>query len=160
MFAGLIAARVLARIDGALGWTSLLQAEVFRTMLMSLASVAFTLVVFVCSALLIALQLASAQLTPRIIGFIFADRLMRWALGLFMFTFAFQLSVAVRVGSTVPLITSKVATYSSVASLAMFLYLVEYVGRALRPSIAMRRLSRVGQQVINHVYPRMLAQSA
>src|SRR5688572_22287712 len=70
MFAGLIAARVLARIDGALGWTSLLQAEVFRTILMSLASVAFTLVVFVCSALLIALQLASAQLTPRIIGFI------------------------------------------------------------------------------------------
>ena len=46
----------------------------------SVQSSMLTFVVFVVSSLLIVVQLASAQLTPRIIAMVFADRRLKWVL--------------------------------------------------------------------------------
>src|SRR5262249_48538800 len=117
----------------------------------------FTFIVFISSALLVVMQLASAQLTPRIIGLVFRDRVTKFSLTLFVFAFAVTLATLVRIGNSVPRFTTELAVYSCMASLAVFLFLVDHVGRALRPSGALRVVARLGRHVIEDVYPRALA---
>jgi uncharacterized membrane protein len=71
--AALVTVRVTYEIDLLLALESNLDPEAVRAILGILAGALFTVVVFVCSALLIAMQLASAQLTPRIIALVFRD---------------------------------------------------------------------------------------
>src|SRR5229473_7666721 len=79
----LIAVRVIHRIDMAMGREASLNPEVMRTLLGTVAASMFTFVVFVCSALLIAVQLASAQLSPRVIGIAFRSPVIKISLTLF-----------------------------------------------------------------------------
>jgi len=44
--------------------------------------------------------------------------------------------------------------YSSVASIGVFLYMIDSVGKSLRPVTILSRLGSVGQEVIEDVYPR------
>jgi uncharacterized membrane protein len=160
MLLGIVAARVMFRLD--LAWTggaSGFDPEVVRTILVTLAGVVFTLIVFINSALLIALQLASQQLTPRVIALLFRDPVTKASLTLFVFVFAFTLTVTLltEAGRGVPALTARVAAYGGVASLAVFLYLVDYIGRSLRPGVVLRRVARAGRAVIHAVHPRMLA---
>src|SRR3954449_10841124 len=93
MVVGLVTARFGRALDTAVGCKMDLNAVAVATVLTTLASAMFTFVVFVSSALLIALQLASAQLTPRILSFIFRDATTKWAMTLFVFTFTLTLAV-------------------------------------------------------------------
>ena len=69
-----------------------------------------------------AVQLASAQLTPRIIAIVFRDPGTKFSLTVFVFTFTFSLAVLVRINTSVPLLTARLAAYGCVASLGVFLY--------------------------------------
>jgi len=151
MVVALAAARALHRAEEVLGLQSSLDADTARAVLGTLASSMFTFVVFVCSALLVAVQLASAQLTPRIIALVFNDRGTRFALTLFVFTFTFTLAVLVRVNTSVPLLTAEAAAYGC---------LIDQVGKTLRPSGAVRMVAVHAREVIERVYPRLLAGSA
>ena len=62
------AVRVLHWIELDAGWVSPVDPETARGVLGTMASALFTAIVFICSALLVAVQLAGAQLTPRVIG--------------------------------------------------------------------------------------------
>jgi uncharacterized membrane protein len=73
MIAAMVASPLLHRAEEALGWKSSLNPETARVVLGTMASSMFTFIVFVSSALLVAVQLASAQLTPRIIALVFRD---------------------------------------------------------------------------------------
>src|SRR5262249_15345323 len=148
--------RVMHWIDESLGWELGLHPDVARTVLGTLAASMFTFVVFVCSALLIAVQLASAQLTPRIIAFVIRDPITRMSLTLFVFTFGFSVATVVRVTTTVPWLTVQVAVYTCVLSLAVFLFLIDHVCRLLRPSGILGAIGCLGRQVIEQVYPRSL----
>jgi uncharacterized membrane protein len=64
-----------------------------------MASSMFTFIVFVSSALLVSVQLASSQLTPRIIAIVFKDPLTRFSLTAFVFFFTFSLGALVRIKS-------------------------------------------------------------
>jgi uncharacterized membrane protein len=163
MLAALAAARLLHHVDVELlsrwtkadpSWKPALDPDTARAVLGTLASSTFTFVVFVCSALLVAVQLASAQLTPRIIALVFEERGTRAALSLFTFAFTFCLAALLRVNESVPTLTASVAGYASLASLAVFLYLIDRVGRFVRPSGAVRMVARLGREVIHNVYPR------
>src|SRR5262245_65163449 len=100
----------------------------------------FTFVVFVCSSLLLVVQLASAQLTPRVIGTMFRDPVTKATLAVFVFTFTFVLSAVVRIDATVPYLVTQVAVYSCVVSVAAFLFMVDHVGKMLRPSGAFQSI--------------------
>jgi uncharacterized membrane protein len=141
------------------GWESNLNPETARALLATMAASMFTFIVFVCSALLVAVQLASAQLTPRIIAVVFRDPGTKFALTVFVFTFTFALAVLVRINTTVPLLTTRLAAYSCLASLGVFLYLIDHVGKALRPSGALRNIARLGGEVIANVYPKRLTEA-
>jgi uncharacterized membrane protein len=81
----------------------------------------------------------------------------KFATTLFVFAFAFTLSVMVRIDSTVFAFTATAAAYSCLASLAVFLYLIDHVGKSLRPSGAVWSVGRLGRDVIESVYPRRFA---
>jgi uncharacterized membrane protein len=159
MVAALGTVRLLNRVDAAMGWRSGFHPEAARTVLGTLSSSMFTLIVFVSSALLVAVQLASAQLTPRVIAIVFKDPVTKFSLAAFVFAFTFTLAALVRIEDFVPLVTSDVAAYGCVASLGVFLYLIDHMGKALRPSGAARSVASLGRGVIESVYPRRLAES-
>src|SRR5208337_109331 len=132
MVAALASIRVLISIDRVLQWESDFEPESARALMGTLASSVFTLVVFVSSALLLAVQLASSQLTPRIIAIVFKDPVTKYSLTAFVFSFTISLALLVRIGTSVPVITGRVAAYSFLASLVIFLFLIDHLGKALR----------------------------
>src|SRR5262245_10438241 len=78
MFAGIKAARLLYAIDQSMSWKLERDLVSVQSMLGTMAASMFTLIVFISSSLLVSIQLASAQLTPRIIGFVFRDRVTKF----------------------------------------------------------------------------------
>ena len=159
MITALVLAPLLHGIEEAMGSKSAINPETARAVLGTLAASMFTFIVFVCSALLVAVQLASAQLTPRIIAIVFRDPGTKFALTVFVFTFTFSLAVLVRINTSVPLLTTRLAAYCCLASLGVFLYLIDHVGKTLRPSGALRAVASLGRKVIENVYPRRLAEA-
>jgi uncharacterized membrane protein len=149
----IVTARLAVALDRALNWRADLDPATAQMVLVTLASSMFTFVVFVSSSLLIALQLASASLTPRIIGLVFRDGVMKWSLTLFVFTFTLTLAVVLRIRVHVPVIAVHLSAYACVASLAVFLYLIDHIGRLLRPANALRMVARHTRGVIQSVYP-------
>ena len=155
----IVAVRVLHDAEVAMGWYADLNVETTRTVLGTLAGTTFTLVVFVCSSLLLVLQLASAQLTPRVIAAIFRDRITKLALATFVFVFVFLMSLLVRIGTAVPAVTTHIAAYGCAATLGAFLFLIDHVGKMLRPGTVVRSIASTAHQIIEIVYPRRLRAS-
>ena len=157
--AAIAAVRLLHWIEKDLAWESPVDADTARAMLGAMASALFTAMVFVCSALLVAVQLASAALSPRIIALVFRDPVIKGCLTLLVFAFTFSLAVLVRIKETVPLLTTQVAVYGCLVCLAVFFYLIDHLGKALRPSGALRTIAWLGHRVIESVYPRSPVES-
>lgn len=158
IFAALAAVRLSYLIDQRLGAHANAERDATVSLLATLAASMFTFVVFVSSALLVAVQLASAQLTPRIIGIVFRSPYTKFALSVFIFTFVFTLSTLVRIRTDVPLLTTEIAAYGCVFSLAVFLVLIDQVGKSLRPSGALRAVAELGRDVIQSVYPHPMTE--
>lgn len=158
-FAAIGAVRLLHWVEKDQGWSSPVHPDTARAVIGTMASALFTSIVFVCSALLVAVQLASAQLTPRIIALVFRDPIIKFAMTLFVFTFTFSVAALIRITTTVPLLTAHTAAYSCMVSMAVFFYLIDHLGKALRPSGALQAVARLGREVIENVYPRRLAES-
>ncbi len=156
MAAAIGAVRFLHWVEVRLGWEAVTYVDTAQAVLGTMVSAMFTFIVFVSSALLVAVQLASSQLTPRIIAIVFRDPVTKGSLVVFVFTFTFTLGVLVRVTSTVPPLTTYLAGYGCLASLGVFLYLIDHVGKALRPSGALWAVAWLGREVIESVYPRLL----
>jgi uncharacterized membrane protein len=157
--AALASARMILWIEEAAGWQSRFDPDTARAVLGTMASAMFTFIVFVSSALLVAVQLASTQLSPRIIAVVFRDRVSRISLTLFVFTFTFTLAVLVRIKTAVPSVSAELAAYSCLVGLGVFLYLLDHVGKVLRPSGALRLVATAARQVIANVYPQKLSES-
>jgi uncharacterized membrane protein len=159
MIAAIILAQVIHAIEETWGWKSTHSPGTAQALLGTMAASMFTFIVFVSSALLISVQLASSTLTPRIIGIVYRDRVTKACLVVFVFTFTFTLAVLARVSVSVPLLTAYLAVYGSLASLGLFLYLIDHVGKALRPSGALWAVAVLGQKAIEQVYPKLLEDS-
>ena len=158
--AALVAIRVTVRIDWALGWRSNMSPDTARIIISTFAASTFTLVVLVSSAILLAIQLASAQLTPRIIATIYRSPYGKVAFSVFVFTFTFCVAALVRVEQTVPLLTTYVAAYGFLMNLALFIFFIDSLGKTLRPSAALRVIGLAGREVIQSVYPSLLSRDS
>lgn len=156
IFAGLIAVALLNRIDRTFGWELNIGADTARTVIGTVAGSMFTLVVVSSSAVLVAVQLASAQLTPRIILLVYRSHIRKLCLSAFLFMFTFSVGALVRIESTVPLLTSYVAAYGFLLNLALFLYFIDGMGKTLRPGSALQAVGREGRAVVQSVYPSRL----
>jgi len=157
--AAIVLVHVLHWIEKEMGWVSPVDADTARGVLGTMASSLFTCVVFVCTALLVAVQLASAALTPRIIALVFRDPVTKISLTLLVFTFTFSLAALIRIKGNVPLLTAHVAAYASLVTLGVFFYLIDHLGKSLRPSGALRVVAWLGSRVIDNVYPQRFVES-
>jgi uncharacterized membrane protein len=158
MVTAILAAYALHLVEKAMGLKSTLHPDTAQTVLGTMASSMFTFIVFVSSALLVAVQLASTQLTPRIIAIVFRDPVTKAAFVIFVFTFTFAVAALVWITTSVPPLSTRVAGYGCLASLGFFLFLIDHVGKALRPSGALWAVASYGREVIETVYPRRLDQ--
>jgi uncharacterized membrane protein len=154
--AGLLMVRLLISLDRAFGWELNISRESAQAIMSTVSSSMLTLMVLVCSAVLVAVQLASAQLTPRIIALIYRNPFRKIALAVFAFTFTFSVGVLARLDGVVPWLTAYVAAYGFLLNLALFLFFIEGMGKTLRPSSALRFVALLGRKVIRAVYPRRL----
>jgi uncharacterized membrane protein len=151
--------RLLHGLETRMDWQADLDPDTMRTVLGTLAGAMFTFIVFVCSSLLLVVQLASAQLTPRIIGLLLKDPVTKMTLSVFVFSFAFAIAALIRIGATVPPLIAEIAAYSFAACLGLFLFLIDRVGKLLRPSGALSSVASEGHQVVDQVYPRRLSET-
>jgi uncharacterized membrane protein len=157
LVAALLLHQVTRRLDAGMGWKADVGVDGARALLSALSSSMLTFIVFVFSILLVAVQLASAQLTPRIIALVFQSRVLRLSLTFFVFSFTFTLAVMTRIDASVPQLSAWMAVYGSVASIVLFIYMIDHVGKALRPVSLLTSVGILGQEVIRQVYPRPVA---
>jgi uncharacterized membrane protein len=121
-----------------------------------ISSSMLTFIVFLVSMLLLAVQIAVGQLTPRIIAGVFKKKRIKASLGIFLFTYMFSLSAQGRIGDPVPQLIVLLTILFSVTSIGVFLYFVDYMGKSLRPISVCTSLYEEAVQVIDAIYPRLL----
>jgi uncharacterized membrane protein len=158
MAVALLLVQLLHWLEKDLGWEGRFHPDTMRTVLGTLAGAMFTFIIFTGSSLLLVVQLASAQLSPRIIGLLFKDPVTKVTLSFFVFTFAFVIATLLRVRTAVPSLTAELAAWNSAVCLGLFIYWIDHVGRLLRPSGALRSVASQAHQVIKSVYPRLVTE--
>lgn len=152
--AALLSVALLNRIELALGWKMSLSPDTARAVMGTIAGSLFTLVVVASSAILVVVQLASAQLTPRLITLVYRNSIRKFSISLFVFTFTFSVAVLVRIDNEVPLLTVYIAAYGFLLNLAFFVFFIDDMGKTLRPSAVVRTVALAGREVIRGVYPQ------
>jgi uncharacterized membrane protein len=151
----MIAVRLVHWLDGWGEWTLLgFGVTGAQTLLQAATTAILSFLVFTFGSLLVAIQVASGQLTPRIIATtLLRDNVVRYTVGLFMFTFIFVQAAADRIDSKVHQLPLFVAAGLTLACFAAFLYLIDYAARLLRPISILTRVGNEGLAVIKSVYP-------
>jgi uncharacterized membrane protein len=125
-----------------------------RNVLTMIAASMLSLLVFAFSALLITVQLASAQLTPRVIaGLAISGRPVKYTIGLVMLTYTLAIGVLGRSETVVLQLATALCILLSLVSIAVFLYLMDYWIKALRPVSVMAVVGAEAGQAIDEVYP-------
>ena len=120
------------------------------------AVITFTLsfIVFTFGSLLIAIQVAGGQYTPRIIATtLLRDNVIRYTVGLFVFTFLFAIKALDRTETTVHQLVAFVTGLLGLICIVAFLFLIDYAARMLRPVSLIRRVGEYGLKVMQSVYP-------
>ncbi len=158
----LVVIRVLHWLDRYVTWDLTgLQAAGATTLFQSLITLTLSFVIFTFGFLLVALQIAGGQLTPRIIAtLLLRDRVIKYTAGLNVFTLLFAISALNRMTGEVRQLVTLVAMLLGLASLAGFLFLIDYAARLLRPVRIVAIVADDGMQVIRDVYPRQSADLA
>src|SRR5512143_3120681 len=118
-----------------------------------LSSSLLALIVFAFSILLLAIQIAGGQLSPRVIARIFRTRLLTVTLSAFVFSYTYSLAALSRIGERVPQLPVAFAIATSLTSLGVFIYLVQRIGEAFRPGILMTLVAAETRDVIDALYP-------
>jgi uncharacterized membrane protein len=125
-----------------------------RSLLETAVSANLSFLVFTFGSLLVAIQVAGGQYTPRIIATILLrDNMIRFTVGWFIFSLGFALRVLTRMDDTVPQLDTFVAAILGMTSIMVFLFLIDYAARLLRPVSLAARVGQMGLEVIEDVYP-------
>jgi len=151
----LLLTRALHWLDTKLEWTFLgFSAPGAQAMLEAIITAALSFMVFTFGSLLIAIQVASGTLTPRIIApTLLQNNVVRNTVGLFIFTWLFAIGVQNRIIDKVHQLPLLVAAGLGILSFAAFFYLIDHASRLLRPITILTHVGNGGLQVIRDVYP-------
>jgi uncharacterized membrane protein len=153
----LLVAPALRWLDTWLGWRlSGLGVAGATALYQTVITLTLSFLVFTFGSLLVAVQIAGGQLTPRIIATtLLRDNVVRYSVGLFVFALIFSVMALDRLeGRVHELVALTVATLG-IASMATFLFLIDYAARLLRPVSILARVGNEGLQVITAVYPTL-----
>jgi len=152
----LLVAPPLRWLDGWLQWrVTGLSVTGATTLYQTVITLTLSFLVFTFGSLLVAVQIAGGQLTPRIIATtLLRDNVVRYSVGLFVFSLIFAVMALDRLENRVHEILTLVAAVLAIASLATFLFLIDYAARLLRPVSILARVGDEGLDVIKAIYPR------
>src|SRR5215813_13955596 len=122
----LVAIRVVEYLGDRLGWNLFrFSASGADAILQSIVTATLSFLVFTFGSILVAIQVASGQMTPRIIATtLLRDNVVKYTVGLFMLTLLFALSVLNRVEAHVHQLVVLVALILGLSCFAAFLFLI------------------------------------
>lgn len=142
-------------LDTRLRWAWLgLGVEGARALCNAVINLTLTFTVFTFGSLLISIQVASGQYTPRIIATtLLCNNVVRYTVGLFVFSFVFAIQTVNRVEIAVPQLLVFLTGFLGFTCLAAFLFLIDYAARLLRPVSLVQNVGEAGLKVIESVYP-------
>jgi len=148
-------APLLRVLDAWLGWRFVgLGMTGAQALYQTVITLTLSFLVFTFGSLLVAIQIAGGQLTPRIIATtLLRDNVVRYSVGLFVFALVFAVSALNRQDESVHELAALLAGILGVACIADFLFLIDYAARLLRPVSVVARIGEEGLQVIKAVYP-------
>lgn len=151
---------LLHRLDLWLGWRLIGLGTAGATALFqTLITLTLSFVVFTFGSMLVAIQIAGGQLTPRIIATaLLRDNVVRYSVGLFVFTLFFAVGAFNRMEGSVQQLVAFIAGVLGVACMATFLLLIDYSARLLRPVSIVAKIGDSGLEVIRSLYPDLSAQ--
>jgi uncharacterized membrane protein len=143
----MVATRLVHWFDGWLGWR-------FLNLAVPEAQAILQTIVTANLSFIVAIQVASGQLTPRIIATtLLRDSVVKYTVGLFIFTLLLALSTQGRSGTNVPQTAVFVSSVLGMICFAAFFYLIDYASRLLRPVSILANVANNGLKVIEKVYP-------
>ena len=151
----IISIKLLTLLDQWIPWDlTILEVDGARALFQTVISLTLSFMVFTFGSLLVAIQIAGGQLTPRIIATtLLRDKVIKYTVGLHVFTMLLAITALNRTsGSVFELVTVTVALLG-IASLASFLFLIDYSARLLRPVRIVALVCDEGMEVIRGVYP-------
>jgi len=139
-------------------------AEGARSVLSTIAQSMLTFTGLVFSITMLVLQLASSQLSPRVMRTFLRDRKNQAVLGLFVATFVYTLLVLREVRGPeagepfVPGVSIWVAFVFLLASVAAFIYYIDHMAHAIRASTVIERIGDETREAIERLYPEGVAE--
>ena len=141
----LLLAPMLRALDSWLRWRLTgLEPAGATSLYQTVITLTLSFLVFTFGSLLVAIQVAGGQLTPRIIATtLLRDNVVRYSVGLFVFTLVFAVTALNRQEATVDELVALLTGILGVACIADFLFLIDYTARLLRPVSV---LTRVGDE--------------
>jgi uncharacterized membrane protein len=154
-----IAIRLVFRLHERIEWLPWFGATAAGTTeaLNTVETLSVSFIVFSFGSLLVAIQVASGQLTPRIIATtLLRNNVIRFTVGLFTFTMLFAVGTGARLDSSITHPAIAIAWALGIASIAAFLFLIDYTARLLRPVSILWRIGEQGVKVVESVYPNLV----
>jgi uncharacterized membrane protein len=125
-----------------------------RSLLETVITLNLSFLVFTFGSLLVAIQVAGGQYTPRIIATtLLRDNVIRFTVGYFVLAMLFAVRVLTRMDEMVHQFNTWIAAALGIFSIMVFLYLIDYAARFLRPVSIVAKVGQFGVAVIQSVYP-------
>ena len=152
-----VAGALAQAVDTRLAWKGLeFGVEGAQALLNAITTLTLSFIVFTFASLLVAIQVASGQYTPRIIATtLLRDNVIRYTVGLFVFTFLFGIRDLGRTETTVHQFVAIIAGLLALSCIVAFLFLIDYAARLLRPVSLVQRVGQGGLAVMESVYPEL-----
>jgi uncharacterized membrane protein len=150
---------LIRQLDSWLGWrVSGLAVAGAQALYQTVITKTLSFLVFTFGSLLVAIQVAGGQLTPRIIAtLLLRDNVVRYSVGLFVFTLVFAVGALNRLEQSVLEMVALLTAILGIACIADFLFLIDYAARLLRPVSVVASVGDEGLEVIRNVYPSPVA---
>jgi uncharacterized membrane protein len=151
----LLLAPLLRMLDAWLSWRFIgLDTAGAQALYQTVITLTLSFMVFTFGSLLVAIQVAGGQMTPRIIATaLLRDNVVRYSVGLFVFGLVFSVMALNRLESSAHEMVALVVAILGIVSMATFLFLIDYAARLLRPGSILARIGDDGFAVIEAVYP-------
>ncbi|HVL52797.1 MAG TPA: DUF2254 family protein, partial [Vitreimonas sp.] len=135
-------------------------AEGARSVLSTIAQSMLTFTGLVFTITMLVLQLASSQLSPRVMRTFLRDRSNQVVLGFFVATFVYTLLVLRDVRAAVdggegfvPGLSIWIAFALLLTSVAAFIYYIDHMAHAIRASTVISNIANETEQAIERLYP-------
>ena len=142
-------------------------AEGARGVLSAIAGGLITVTGTIFSVTIVALQLASSQFTPRLLGSFMADRVNQAVLGIFIGTFTYTLLVLRTIRSAaedrvelVPHVGVTIALLLLLLSVGALVLFIDHAARSIQASVILHRESRRALARVEALFPRRVGEAA